>query len=177
MPELLDLGHDERSALVLGKPADVVDELAQVAATLHLLGEASRGCRSKLRRELAARSQNVEATVAGGGIEPRPQMLRRLALHELAVSGGEGVLQGVLRLLKRSEQVAAEGEQAAMMALEDRLERRLVAGGRQRGEPPVVESPQGRLPWRLHSHLVLPVSGSERTKPALLPTFVPRVRL
>ena len=53
----------------------------------------------------------------------------------------EGVLQGVLRLLKRSEQVAAEGEQAAVMALEDRLERRLVASGRQRGEPPVLESP------------------------------------
>jgi hypothetical protein len=36
-------------------------------------------------------------------------MLRRFALHELPVSRCEGVLHGVLRLLRRPEQVPAEG--------------------------------------------------------------------
>jgi hypothetical protein len=41
------------------------------------------------------------------------------------------VLHGILGLLERPEQVPAEGEQAAVMAFEDRLKRRLVAARRQ----------------------------------------------
>jgi hypothetical protein len=95
--ELVDFGHDEGRALVLRQPTDVVDEVTQVAAALHLIGQTRRGCRRAHGRRLAPRSQNVEAAVAGSGVEPSAQMLRRFALHELPVSRSEGVLHGVLR--------------------------------------------------------------------------------
>ena len=99
MPQLLDLGHDEGRALILRQSAEVVDELAQVAAALHFLGQAGRGRRRQLGRKLPARAQNIDAAVASRGVEPGAEMLRRPTLHQLPVGGGEGVLQNILRLL------------------------------------------------------------------------------
>src|ERR687897_404780 len=39
------------------------------------------------------------------------------------------------------------------MTLEDRLEGRLVAGRRERGEPAIRGAPVDRLPWRSQGHL------------------------
>jgi hypothetical protein len=54
-------------------------------------------------------------------------VLRRIVLHELPKGGAKCVLHCVLRLLERPQKMPAEREQAAVMALEDRLERGLVA--------------------------------------------------
>jgi hypothetical protein len=76
VPELLDLGHDEGGALVLREPTDVVDQLAQVAVALHLLGQAGRGSRAKLRRQRAP---------IWGNRSRRTQMKARTALLSAAL--------------------------------------------------------------------------------------------
>ena len=61
---------------------------------------------------------------------------------ELAVGGQERVLDRVLGLLDRAEHVPAEAEHAAVVAVEDRLERRLGAAAQQLDEPLVGREPQ-----------------------------------
>ena len=77
---------------------------------------------------LAARAQHRQAAVAGDRVEPGLEADRPLVAAQRAIGGHEGVLEGVLGLLARAEHVPAEGEQAAVVAVEDELEGALVAG-------------------------------------------------
>ena len=54
----------------------------------------------------------------------------------------EALLERVLGLLARAEHVAAEAEQRAVVAVVEHLERALVTGRRELGEPGVVGTPK-----------------------------------
>ena len=58
--------------------------------------------------------------------------------------GGEDLLEHVLGVLLRAEHVAAEGEQARLIALDQRLERAVVAAARERDQALVTLKPEER---------------------------------
>ncbi len=60
------------------------------------------------------------------------------------MSGQERLLHGVLRLLDRSEQMAGEREQSAVVAIEENLEGGLVAVSQVLDEPLVARSGEER---------------------------------
>ncbi len=60
------------------------------------------------------------------------------------MSGQERLLHGVLRLLDRSEQMAGEREQSAVVAIEENLEGGLVAVSQVLDEPLVARSGEKR---------------------------------
>ena len=81
--EVAELEEDERGALLLGEPIEVADECAQVLAAPHGVGEPVEGgtALELVDRDLAVaprREQRV-AAVAGDGVQPRPQVVRRVA--------------------------------------------------------------------------------------------------
>ena len=127
------LEEDERGALVVGQAVQIGDEVAQVGALLDGLGEAGDDARVGLlvvgRLVRPAGAQDGQAAVARDRVQPRLERDRRRAVTgQRPVGGREGVLEGVLGLLLAREQVPAEREQPAVMAVVDGLER----GGRAR---------------------------------------------
>jgi len=101
---------------------------AQVLAPLHLGGEVLRGRLVHLaQRPLPTGAEHGEAAVAGDRVKPRAQLNRLRRADQVPVRGHERVLDGVLRLLRGAEHVAAEREDAAVVAIVDDLEGRLGA--------------------------------------------------
>ena len=74
-----------------------------------------------------ARAQRGQAAVAGDRVQPRLELDRLVARDKIAVCRHERLLDGVLGLDLRPEHVAAEREDAAVVAVVDGLERRFVA--------------------------------------------------
>ena len=106
-----------------------------------------------LEGALAAGAEHRQAAVARDRVEPGAQMDVLVRGRELAIRGHERVLDGVLGLLGGAEHVAAEGEDAAVMAVIDGLERGLGAATEQLDEPVVggeAQQPAGiRGPERM----------------------------
>ena len=121
--EGIDLREDERRALVVGQPAHVDDQIAQVLAPLHL-------CRETLSRRLAelgggliaARAEDRVAAVARDREQPRAEMDLLLRGDQVVVRGEEGVLDGILGFLRIPEHMPAERQDAPMVAVIDHLE-------------------------------------------------------
>ena len=122
----LELGEDERRALVDRQPLHVGQQRTQVVALLDLLGEPGRRGQDRLdvveRDLLAPCGEHRQAAVAGDGVQPGAQRDRAIVGQERAVRGAEGVLDRVLGLLQRPEHVPAEGQHAAVMAVVEDLE-------------------------------------------------------
>jgi hypothetical protein len=128
-----ELGQDEGLALVLGKALKVGDHVAQVLATLDLRREPLDGGLGHVveRPLLALGAQQRETAVAGDRVEPGLELDRLGRAGEVAVGGDERVLDDVLGLLAGADHVPCEGEDASVVAVEDRLERSVVAGAEQ----------------------------------------------
>ncbi len=118
---------------------DVADEQHELLAVVDLVG----GARAVIgevdvHRVDADRldpSQVVEAAVARDPIQPRPDVDRSLVGEDRVERGGENLLEHVLGVLARAEQMPAEGEQPRLVAIHEQLERVLVAAADQRDEP------------------------------------------
>src|SRR5215207_1057071 len=81
----------------------------------------------ELRCLLTTGAKHRQAAVAGDRVEPRLEReLALLAALKIVERGRKGVLNRVLSLLARAEHVAAEGQDAAAVALESDLEGQLV---------------------------------------------------
>ena len=78
------------------------------------------------------RAQRRQAAVAGDRVQPRTQVDGVGAPVQGAIRRHEAVLQGVLGLLAVSQHLSAEGEQPAVIAVVDDLERVVVAGAHAR---------------------------------------------
>ncbi len=150
MGDVARLGEDERGALVVGQLVEVAQDVAEVLAALDDGAEMLRLRLGRvLERALAPGAQDGEAAVAGDRVEPRAQLDALVRADELAVGRHERVLDGVLGLLEGADHVAAEREDAAMVAVVDGLERRLGAGTDELDEAIVggeAEQPCGD-PW------------------------------
>src|SRR3712207_9226035 len=64
-------------------------------------------------------AQHREAAVARDRVEPRLEVDRLVRAAQVAVGGDEGVLEGVLGLVARSEHVPAEGEDPPVVPVVD----------------------------------------------------------
>ena len=76
----------------------------------------------------------VEAAVAGDPVEPRAQVDLALVGQHRPVGVDEDLLQDVFGVLGGAEHLAAEAEQAALVAVDDRLEGAGVAGAGHRDQ-------------------------------------------
>ena len=87
----------------------------------------------------------VERAVACDAVEPGPDVDGALVGEDGVEGGGEDLLEDVLGVLAGAEQVAAEGEQAALIAADQDIERALVATTDERDETLVRLQPEE---WR-----------------------------
>ena len=111
--EIVELGEHERRALILGEASQVDEQLAQVLAGLHLLGEPVGDVGESVglgQGPLALRAQRADALVARDRVEPRPQRDRLIGAAQPAVGGEEGLLDRVLGFLPVADEMAAEGQ-------------------------------------------------------------------
>ena len=76
----------------------------------------------------------VEAAVAGDPVEPRAQVDLALVGEHRSVGVDEDLLQDVFGVLGGAEHLPAEAEQAALVAVDDRLEGAGVAGAGHRDQ-------------------------------------------
>jgi hypothetical protein len=146
--EAVDLPQDHRGALRLGKVAHVGDDRAELLPRLHLLER--RGAvvmRVEVHRVLAlghGGPEVVQAPVAGDPVEPRPSLDRPLVRDHRRVCRHEHLLQHILRVLHRVQEVAAESQEARLIAVEENLEGAVVPIPDQSDEAIVALQPQER---------------------------------
>jgi hypothetical protein len=79
-------------------------------------------------------AQVVERAVAGDPVEPGAQVDLALVAQHRFVGVDEDLLQHVLGVLGRAEHLPAEAEQAALVAVDDRLEGARVAAAHHRDQ-------------------------------------------
>jgi hypothetical protein len=138
MGHVAELRQDECRALVLRQRRHVAQQSAQVVPALDRGGEVlGRRVGHLADRLPPAGPQRREAAVAGDRVQPRPQLDRLVGPDELAEGREERVLDRVLGLLDGAEHVAAEGKDAAVVAIEDRFEGCLGAAADALDEPVV----------------------------------------
>ncbi len=90
-------------------------------------------------------AQVVEAAVAGDPVEPGAEVDLALVGEHRPVGVDEDLLQDVFGVLRRAQHLAAEAEQAALVAVDDRLEGAGVAAPRHRDQLLVaLQFEQGR---------------------------------
>ena len=137
--EVAELGEHQRRALLVGQAGDVAQQILEVLAQLDRVREreavAARLVHVVQRERLAPRPQHREAAVAGDRVEPGLEIDLRAPLAEMVVRGDEHALEGVLGLLVRAQHVAAEAQQRSVVAVIDRLERRLVTAPQGSDQP------------------------------------------
>ena len=98
-------------------------------------------CGMRVHRVLAVGgglAKVVEAAVAGDPVEPGPHSDLALVGDHRVVGGDEDLLEHVLGVLGRAQHLAAEAQQARLVALDERLEGVLVAAPGQGDEGGVV---------------------------------------
>ncbi len=136
--ERVDLAQQQRGALGLGQLLDVADQLAEALAAQHLIagGEAVLGEVDvhRVHADRGGAAQVVERAVARDPVQPRPHVDRALVGEHRVEGGGEHLLQDVLGVLARAQHVPAEGEQAGVVAREERLEGGVLAAAGQRDQ-------------------------------------------
>ena len=84
MAQVTELGQDERSALIVRQPGEIADQLAQLCALLHLVGEPVEARLDVLERHarLAPRGEHGEAAVARDREEPGPHGIREATVGQ-----------------------------------------------------------------------------------------------
>jgi hypothetical protein len=149
--QVTELEQDERGALVVGEPPQIVHQLAQVGSALNLLGQPIRDAAAVLRAVeadvLAARAQHRQAAIARDRVQPGPELDAAVAGAQRRVGRPEALLERVLGLLPAGQQLMAERQQAACVPVVDRLEGLVVAGAHARHETMVI-SAEHRPPYR-----------------------------
>ena len=145
----VDLAQQQCGALRLGQRLDVLEQLADRLAPLHVLdrrlavvGEVHVH-RVDADRLLAA--QVVQRAVARDPVQPRAHVDRAVVGQQRVERRGEDLLQHVLGVLLGGEHVAAEREQPRLVAGDERLVGGLVALAGQRDQPLVALQAQQ---WR-----------------------------
>jgi hypothetical protein len=146
--ERVDLAQQEGRALRLGQPLHVLHELAELLASVHLvrrrrpvLGEVDV---HRVHADRLGAAEVVQRAVARDAVQPRPHVQRSFVADHRVERGGEDLLQDVLGVLARAQHVAAEREQARLVARHEGLVGRLVPASRQRDETLVGLDPQER---------------------------------
>jgi hypothetical protein len=130
-----ELEEHERGALLLGQALEVGQKPAQLGAPVDVGGEAvGRGAGLVEGNLLAPGAQHRQAAVARDRVEPGLEADLPVGRPHRAVRGHEAVLQGVLGLVAVAEHVGAEGQQPAVVAVEDELEGAIVTGAHARDE-------------------------------------------
>ena len=147
----VDLAEQQRGALGLGQLADVGEQVAELLAVLDALeGGHPVHVGVGVHRVLAVRgrlAKVVEAAVPGDPVEPGAHGDRALVGDHRVVGGDEDLLEHVLGVLGGAEHLAAEAEEARLVALDQRVEGVLVAPAGQGDELLVVlEAEEGRAP-------------------------------
>ncbi len=124
--ESVDLAQQQGGALRLGELVDVGYQLAEALAAEHLVagGDAVLGEVDvhAVHADGGGAAQMVEGAVAGDAVEPGPHVDLALVCEHGVEGGGEHLLEDVLGVLTRAEHVAAEGQQARLVARAERLE-------------------------------------------------------
>jgi hypothetical protein len=147
------LPHEQRRALLLRKPADVLDQAREVLAPLRLLD----GVAQRLARELEdvgrrqdRAAQVVDAAVVGDPVEPGTDVDVARVGPQGSVRAHEHVLQEVLGVLPRAapQHLAHVGEQALAVAVVDDAERLVAPGAEERQQLIVRAQAQQRHPDR-----------------------------
>jgi len=133
--ESVQLGQDQRGPLALGQIEHRRDHLAQVLALLGLHRRilARHGRLVDLRRR-SALAQDAQRGVASDREEPRAQIHAPLVGHQRSVRRRERRLHGVLGVVLGVQDVAAEHQQLASVAVIEDLKRRQVAAAHERNE-------------------------------------------
>ena len=147
----VDLTQEQRRALRLGELADVGEEVAELLAVLDPLeGGHPVHVGVGVHRVLTVGgrlAKVVEAAVASDPVEPGPHRDRALVGDHRVVGGDEDLLEHVLGVLGRAQHLAAEAEEARLVALDQSVEGVLVALPGQRDELLIVlEAKEGRAP-------------------------------
>src|SRR5579875_287646 len=137
-PDLLvgepaELAQEQRRALALGQPGEILDQAAPAGAAVHRLLDRARQrhlLAQRLRLALApAPPQQRDRLVVGDPVQPGPQRRRAPLLAKRGQRSGERRLQRVLRVLVVAENRAAVAVQRLVVALVDDRERALAAPG------------------------------------------------
>ncbi len=143
------LAQHERGALGLGKAVDVVDEQPELLALVDLVRRGGAVVVQVDVHRVDAHgldpAQVVEAPVAGDPVQPGPHVDRAVVVEDRVEGRGEDLLQDVLGVLARAEQVPAEGEQARVVARDEHFEGGRAAAPDQRDEALIGLQPQE---WR-----------------------------
>ena len=114
----VEFGEHQRRPLIVRQALHIADQIPEILACLNLRGEALGLDLLKFGHGLLpAGTQDAEAAVAGDREQPRTQMDRLFGLHQVAVGGGERVLNGVLGLVGIAEHVAAERQNRLVISV------------------------------------------------------------
>ena len=143
----VDLSHQQRRALLIGQPPDVLDQLGEVGAPLRLLDRVVQRLAGDLEHVGGRRDRPahvVDAAVVRHAVQPRAQVHGPLVRAQRSVGTHEHVLQDVLGVLARTapEHLAHVREQPLAVAVVDHAERLVVAGAEQRQQLVVGANPQ-----------------------------------
>ena len=132
----LDGDLQQRLALALGERRQSGQRLAHHRAALGQLGGPAVAVQRvvELLVVIAGRAPGVERRVVDDPVQPRPQLAHLVAAPQRAPRGDERLLQSVLGA-RLGQVAAAVAQQRPPVSLDDRLERPLVPGGRQRDQP------------------------------------------
>ena len=146
--QAVHLAHEQRRALLLGQPADVGDQAAQVVAALRVdrrvVQRPARGL-EEVDRGRHGLAQMVDAAVVRDAVQPGAQRHRPVVDAQRGVGAQEDVLQRVLGVLARAaEHLAGVDEQPLAVAVVDDAEGRVVAGAEEGDELLVGSQPQKR---------------------------------
>ena len=142
----LDGDREQRLALALGQRGEPRQRALDHRPVLHdLRRTVARVARGEQLAQLlvvvARRPQRVQRRVVDDPVEPRPQRLHVVAAPQRRPRGHERLLQRVLRA-RLGQVAAAVAHERPPVALDDRLEGPLVAGGGERGQALVALGPQ-----------------------------------
>ncbi len=144
--QALELAHQQRRTLLVGEPAHIGDQAAQVLAALCLVAGVAAADRiivEQIRRCRRRAPQLVDAAIVGHAVQPRPQRDRPPADPQRLVSAQEDVLHGVLGVGARPRQhLTRVGEQADAVAVVDRAEGVLAARSEEGDELVIGSQPQ-----------------------------------
>ena len=145
------LAQDERSPLRLGKVLDVSDQHAELLAVVNLVGGAGAVIREvdihRVHPDRLDPTQVVETPVARDPVQPWPHVDWAIVGEDRVESGGHDLLEDILRVLARAQEVAAESQQPWLVARDEHFERGGAAAAGQGDQALVgLQSEQGRTP-------------------------------
>ncbi len=120
------LPEHERRLLRLGKLVDVPDEEPELLALVDLVRRGGSVVGEmdvhRIDSDGLGAPKMVQASVARDPVEPRPDVDRPVVGEHRVERRGQHLLQHILGVLARAEQVATEGEQAAAVPADEDLE-------------------------------------------------------